>query len=97
MRQLSSECYETSLSMQAAAGPESQCRTAKGVIGSMPAKQSMEASITFIIPAFNEERLIPFAIRSIKGEMAGRPNDYEILVVDNASTDRTSEVARGPM
>lgn len=60
----------------------------------MPAKQSMEASITFIIPAFNEERLIPFAIRSIKEEMAGRPNDYEILVVDNASTDRTSEVAR---
>jgi len=53
----------------------------------------MDPSITFIIPAFNEEKLISFAIRSIQEEMAGRPNDYEILVVDNASTDRTSEVA----
>jgi glycosyltransferase involved in cell wall biosynthesis len=53
----------------------------------------MDASITFILPAYNEEKLIPFAIRSIQEEMAGRPNDYEILVVDNASTDRTSKVA----
>jgi glycosyltransferase involved in cell wall biosynthesis len=52
----------------------------------------MDASITFILPAYNEEKLIPFAIRSIQEEMAGRPNDYEILVVDNASTDRTSKV-----
>ena len=50
-------------------------------------------SITFIIPAFNEEKLISFAIDSIQEEMADRPNGYEILVVDNASTDRTSEVA----
>jgi glycosyltransferase involved in cell wall biosynthesis len=59
----------------------------------MRSKQSLDASITFIIPAFNEEKLIPFAIHSIREEMAGRANDYEILVVDNASTDRTSEVA----
>jgi glycosyltransferase involved in cell wall biosynthesis len=55
--------------------------------------RSMDPSITFIIPAFNEEKLISFTIHSIQKEMAGRPNDYEILVVDNASTDRTSEVA----
>jgi glycosyltransferase involved in cell wall biosynthesis len=59
----------------------------------MRSKRSLDPSITFIIPAFNEEKLIPFAIHSIQEEMAGRPNDYEILVVDNASTDRTSEVA----
>ena len=59
----------------------------------MHSKQFMNASITFILPAYNEEKLIPFAIRSIQEEMAGRPNDYEILVVDNASTDQTSEVA----
>jgi glycosyltransferase involved in cell wall biosynthesis len=53
----------------------------------------MDPSITFIIPAFNEEKLISFAIDSIKEEMADRPNGYEILVIDNASTDGTSEVA----
>jgi glycosyltransferase involved in cell wall biosynthesis len=53
----------------------------------------VDASITFVLPAYNEEKLIPFAIRSIQEEMAGRPNDYEILVVDNASTDQTSKVA----
>jgi len=59
----------------------------------MGSQQSVDPSITFVIPAFNEERLIPLAIQSIREEMAGRPNDYEILVVDNASTDRTAEVA----
>lgn len=59
----------------------------------MNSKQSRDPSITFIIPALNEEKLIAFAIRSIRAEMAGRPNEYEILVVDNASTDRTAEVA----
>ena len=59
----------------------------------MGSQRSVDPSITFVIPAFNEERLIPLAIQSIREEMAGRPNDYEILVVDNASTDRTAEVA----
>jgi len=59
----------------------------------MNSKQSKDPSITFIIPALNEEKLIAFAIRSIRAEMAGRPNEYEILIVDNASTDRTAEVA----
>src|SRR5215470_379454 len=59
----------------------------------MNSNQSTDPSITFIIPAFNEEKLIPFAISSIRAEMAGRPNEHEILVVDNASTDRTAQVA----
>src|SRR5262245_41218064 len=59
----------------------------------MNSKQSADPSVTFIIPAFNEEKLIPFAIRSIRAEMANRPNEHEILVVDNASTDRTADVA----
>jgi glycosyltransferase involved in cell wall biosynthesis len=59
----------------------------------MNPQQSATPSVTFIIPAFNEEKLVSFAIRSIRAEMADRPNEYEILVVDNASTDRTAEVA----
>jgi glycosyltransferase involved in cell wall biosynthesis len=59
----------------------------------MNSKQSADPAVTFIIPAFNEEKLVSFVIRSIRAEMAGRPNVYEILVVDNASTDRTAEMA----
>ena len=59
----------------------------------MNSKQSANPSVTFIIPAFNEEKLVSFAIRSIRAEMADRSNEYEILVVDNASTDRTADVA----
>jgi glycosyltransferase involved in cell wall biosynthesis len=47
----------------------------------------------FCHPGFNEEKLVSLAIRSIRAEMVGRPNEYEILVVDNASTDRTADVA----
>jgi glycosyltransferase involved in cell wall biosynthesis len=50
----------------------------------MSSKQSADPSVTFIIPAFKEEKLVSYAIRSIHAETAGRPNEYEILVVDNA-------------
>jgi glycosyltransferase involved in cell wall biosynthesis len=44
---------------------------------------------TVIIPAFNEERSIAMVLDEIPREYAG-----EVVVVDNASTDRTAEVAR---
>lgn len=45
-----------------------------------------------VVPAFNEEKLLPACLESLLGqEYAG---EIEILVVDNASTDRTAEVAR---
>ena len=47
----------------------------------------MKASI--ILPAYNEEKNIAQAIKSIKS--AG---DYEIIVVDDGSKDRTAEIAR---
>lgn len=49
--------------------------------------------LSFVVPAFNEERYLPECLRSILRETAGR-DDTEIIVVNNASTDRTSEVAR---
>jgi glycosyltransferase involved in cell wall biosynthesis len=42
-----------------------------------------------IIPAFNEEKSIPRVIAEIPKDLA-----TEIIVVNNASTDRTAEVAR---
>ncbi len=45
-----------------------------------------------IIPAHNEEAVIE---RTLRGVLAGGVADLEIVVVVNASTDRTAEIARG--
>ena len=49
--------------------------------------------VSFVIPAYNEEVLLPACIRAIQAEIARTGCHAEIVVVDNASTDRTSEVA----
>lgn len=49
-------------------------------------------SISFVVPAYNEETLLPACIQSISIECLGAV--YEIIVVDNGSTDSTAEVAR---
>ena len=50
--------------------------------------------LSIVIPAYNEEvRLVPTLAR-IKEYLAGQSYSSEILVVDNASSDRTREVAR---
>lgn len=47
--------------------------------------------ISIIVPAYNEEKLLPRCLKSILS--AKLPEDYEIIVVNNASTDRTEEIA----
>lgn len=49
--------------------------------------------ISFVIPAFNEEKLISYALASIIEQITG--SGHEIIVVNNASTDRTARVAMG--
>lgn len=50
--------------------------------------------ISVVVCAYNEEKGIAECINAIKKQsLAG--GDYEILVVDNASTDKTAEIARG--
>jgi rSAM/selenodomain-associated transferase 2 len=44
--------------------------------------------ISVIIPAYNEEQALPATIRSLLAQ----PGDYEVIVVDGGSTDRTIEV-----
>jgi len=49
--------------------------------------------ISFIVPAYNEERLIGSVLDSIHLAAAAVGPEYEVIVVDDASSDRTAEIA----
>ncbi|HEY0430136.1 MAG TPA: glycosyltransferase [Pyrinomonadaceae bacterium] len=46
-----------------------------------------------IIPAYNEEKLLPKTLRAVGAAAAGL--SCEIIVVDNESTDKTAQIAAG--
>jgi glycosyltransferase involved in cell wall biosynthesis len=50
--------------------------------------------VSFIIPAHNEEASLPRTLEAIQETARVLKLDYEIIVVDDASTDRTAEIAR---
>jgi len=49
--------------------------------------------ISFVVPAYNEEEYIAGCIESILKEVKKYRYTYEIIVVNNASTDKTAEIA----
>lgn len=53
--------------------------------------------LSIVIPAFNEEHLITHCLDSISESMAANQKPgftYEVIVVDNNSTDKTTELAK---
>ena len=53
--------------------------------------------ISVIVPAYNEERLLPESLRSVRAAMQAYDEAgwaSELIVCDNNSTDRTAEIAR---
>lgn len=48
--------------------------------------------ISIVIPAFNEEKLIGKCVEAVKNQTFPK-EEYEILVIDNNSTDKTAEIA----
>jgi glycosyltransferase involved in cell wall biosynthesis len=51
----------------------------------------MNPKVSFIIPALNEEKRIPVLINNIR--RLNKNYNYEIIVADNNSTDKTREIA----
>jgi len=49
--------------------------------------------VSFVVPAFNEERLLPACLAAIRVEIERSGCDAEVLVVNNASTDGTGAIA----
>jgi polyisoprenyl-phosphate glycosyltransferase len=52
--------------------------------------------ITVLLPSFNEERNLPVAYQRLTAVLKTLPAhlDYEVIILDNASTDRTAEISR---
>jgi len=63
---------------------------------------TVQSMLSFIVPAYNEELELPSTIASIRAAAQdrsargriGRGEQYEIVVVDDASTDATARVAQ---
>jgi GT2 family glycosyltransferase len=49
--------------------------------------------ISFIVPAYNEETELPSTLAAIRAAASGAPQPFEIIVVDDGSTDATPEIA----
>jgi teichuronic acid biosynthesis glycosyltransferase TuaG len=52
----------------------------------------MQHLVSIIMPAYNAERYVADAVRSVLGQTCG---DWELVVVDDGSKDGTAEVVRG--
>lgn len=53
----------------------------------------MKPRISVVIPAYNEEKYLPRCLESLSKQTYPKDN-YEVIVVDNNSTDNTREIAK---
>ena len=56
--------------------------------------KKIDMFVVITIPAYNEEETIPSVIEEIKLVMNKTKYKYKILVVDDGSVDKTSEVSK---
>ena len=52
------------------------------------------SSVSIVIPAYNEEQSIESTLVELKAVMNQQDVEYEIIVVDDGSTDRTADLVR---
>ncbi len=53
-----------------------------------------EIHLSVIIPAYNEEKRLPKTLKAVDDYLRRQPYEYEIVVVNGGSTDKTQEVVR---
>ncbi len=64
----------------------------RSTVSARPDLEGMSLSI--VIPAYNEEGAVRHTVDDIRAEMEPLGIPYEIIVIDDGSTDRTLEIAR---
>jgi protoporphyrinogen oxidase len=57
-------------------------------------KPDREPAISIVIPVYNEEKILESAVRDIVSEANKLEIDYELIVCENGSKDRTLEIAQ---
>lgn len=62
--------------------------------GALPLDPLFDTMISFIVPAHNEERWIGECLGSIRTTMDRVAEPYEVVVVDDASTDATPQIVQ---
>lgn len=50
--------------------------------------------VSLVIPAYNESKIMPDTLRAVTGKLAALSEDYEVIIVDDGSTDNTGELVR---
>ena len=58
-----------------------------------PATSSPTPLLSIVIPAYNEEHRLPGSLDKILAWMQTAPYEVEIVIVENGSSDRTTEIA----
>ncbi len=61
------------------------------------AAKDFSAPVSVIVPAFNEDHIIAETIRHIDEAAQEYPEEIELIILDNNSSDRTGEVARAAL
>lgn len=51
--------------------------------------------LSIVIPAYNEEKRLQSTLEKIYSYLKGKDYEYEVIVIDDGSSDRTAEVALG--
>jgi glycosyltransferase involved in cell wall biosynthesis len=67
---------------------EKQTRTAR-------LSETSAITLSVVVPAYNEEDNIADTIQMIKSGIPGSPAGFEIIIVDDGSTDSTGDIVHG--
>jgi len=55
-------------------------------------KRVESVDLSVIIPAYNEDRRLPHSLETVHGYLQKQSYTYEVIVVDDGSSDRTSQI-----